>query len=39
VTADDDLPISVTRPTTKYETKAHDAGSVIAELLWERLPR
>src|ERR1700756_1097473 len=39
VTADDDLPISVTRPTTKYETKAHDAGSTIAELLWERLPR
>jgi tRNA (guanine-N7-)-methyltransferase len=39
VTADDDLPISVTRPTTKYETKAHDAGSAIAELLWERLPR
>jgi tRNA (guanine-N7-)-methyltransferase len=33
------LPISVTRPKTKYETKAHDAGSAIAELLWERLPR
>jgi tRNA (guanine-N7-)-methyltransferase len=30
------LPISVTRPITKYETKARDAGSAVAELLWER---
>ena len=30
------LPISVQRPTTKYETKAHHAGSPVAELLWER---
>ena len=29
-------PISVRRPTTKYETKAHDAGSDVAELLWEK---
>ena len=32
----DDLPISVHRPTTKYEGKAHTAGSPIAELVWER---
>jgi tRNA (guanine-N7-)-methyltransferase len=31
-----DLPISVARPTTKYETKAHHAGSAVTELLWER---
>jgi tRNA (guanine-N7-)-methyltransferase len=30
------LPISVQRPTTKYESKAHTAGSAITELLWER---
>lgn len=30
------LPISVVRPTTKYETKAHHAGSDVAELLWEK---
>ncbi len=30
------LPISVIRPTTKYETKAHEAGSEVAELIWER---
>jgi tRNA (guanine-N7-)-methyltransferase len=30
------LPISVRRPTTKYETKAKDAGSPVAELLWEK---
>lgn len=30
------LPISVVRPTTKYETKARCAGSAVAELLWER---
>jgi tRNA (guanine-N7-)-methyltransferase len=32
-----DLPISVQRPTTKYESKAHHVGSAIAELVWERL--
>ena len=36
VTADEGLPISVTRPTTKYETKARDVGSPVAELLWEK---
>jgi tRNA (guanine-N7-)-methyltransferase len=30
------LPISVTRPTTKYETKARHAGSAVTELLWEK---
>jgi tRNA (guanine-N7-)-methyltransferase len=30
------LPLSVLRPTTKYETKAQQAGSTIAELLWEK---
>ncbi|HZA11275.1 MAG TPA: tRNA (guanosine(46)-N7)-methyltransferase TrmB [Mycobacterium sp.] len=35
-TARPDLPISVRRPTTKYETKARDAGSTVAELLWEK---
>jgi tRNA (guanine-N7-)-methyltransferase len=30
------LPISVQRPTTKYETKAHHAGSAVAELVWVR---
>ena len=28
------VPISVQRPTTKYESKAHHAGSVVTELLW-----
>lgn len=32
----DELPISVQRPTTKYETKAADAGSAVTELLWTR---
>jgi tRNA (guanine-N7-)-methyltransferase len=31
-----DVPISVVRPTTKYETKAQHAGSDVAELLWEK---
>jgi tRNA (guanine-N7-)-methyltransferase len=31
------LPISVQRPTTKYESKAHHVGSAIAELIWERI--
>ena len=30
------LPVSVTRPITKYETKAQHAGSAVTELLWER---
>jgi tRNA (guanine-N7-)-methyltransferase len=30
------LPISVVRPTTKYETKAQHAGSAVAELIWKR---
>jgi tRNA (guanine-N7-)-methyltransferase len=29
-------PVSVVRPTTKYETKARHAGSAVTELLWER---
>ena len=33
---DESLPISVHRPTTKYETKARDAGSAVTELLWIR---
>jgi tRNA (guanine-N7-)-methyltransferase len=37
VTVDDGLPISVARPITKYETKAQDAGSPVAELFWEKL--
>ncbi len=32
----DELPISVQRPTTKYETKARQVGSAVAELLWMR---
>jgi tRNA (guanine-N7-)-methyltransferase len=36
-TADQRLPISVARPTTKYESKGRDAGSAIAELLWEKV--
>ncbi|TGD89865.1 tRNA (guanosine(46)-N7)-methyltransferase TrmB [Mycolicibacterium sp. CH28] len=32
----EELPISVQRPTTKYETKARQAGSAVAELLWTR---
>jgi tRNA (guanine-N7-)-methyltransferase len=31
-----ELPISVQRPVTKYEGKAHHAGSAVAELLWEK---
>jgi tRNA (guanine-N7-)-methyltransferase len=30
------LPISVVRPTTKYETKAQEAGSDVTELIWKR---
>jgi tRNA (guanine-N7-)-methyltransferase len=31
-----ELPISVVRPTTKYEDKARHAGSAVTELVWER---
>ncbi|MCW2687990.1 MAG: tRNA ((46)-N7)-methyltransferase TrmB [Mycobacterium sp.] len=31
------LAISAARPITKYETKAREAGSAVAELLWEKL--
>lgn len=34
VSADERLPISVHRPATKYESKARDAGSAVAELIW-----
>ena len=30
------LPISIVRPITKYEMKAHDAGSVVSEFTWKR---
>lgn len=30
------LPVSIVRPTTKYETKANDAGSAVSEFIWER---
>jgi tRNA (guanine-N7-)-methyltransferase len=30
------LPISVVRPTTKYETKAQHAGSDVTELIWKK---
>ncbi|MBS9533267.1 tRNA (guanosine(46)-N7)-methyltransferase TrmB [Mycobacterium sp. M1] len=32
----EDLPISVARPTTKYEAKGRDAGSAINEFVWVR---
>jgi tRNA (guanine-N7-)-methyltransferase len=32
------LPISVVRPTTKYETKAQEAGSAVNEFIWLRRP-
>lgn len=34
---DADLPISVRRPTTKYEARGMRMGSPITELIWERL--
>jgi len=34
----DGLPISATRPVTKYEAKARCAGSAVTEFLWERCP-
>ncbi len=30
------LPISIVRPTTKYETKAQEAGSAVTEFIWKR---
>lgn len=36
VGAGDDLPISIARPVTKYETKARHADRVVAELVWEK---
>ncbi len=32
------LPISVQRPTTKYEGKARHAGTAVTELIWVRRP-
>lgn len=31
-----DTPVSTVRPVTKYEGKAHDAGSAVAEFVWQR---
>jgi tRNA (guanine-N7-)-methyltransferase len=31
---DSGLPISIVRPTTKYETKAQEAGSAVTEFIW-----
>jgi len=31
-----ELPISIARPATKYETKAHQAGSAVTEFIWRR---
>jgi len=36
VAPDDVLPVSVARPITKYETKAHEAGSAVTEFIWRR---
>lgn len=33
---DEPLPISTARPITKYETKAHHAGSAVNEFIWVR---
>jgi tRNA (guanine-N7-)-methyltransferase len=33
---DSGLPISIVRPTTKYETKAQEAGSAVTEFIWLR---
>ncbi|HEX5253584.1 MAG TPA: tRNA (guanosine(46)-N7)-methyltransferase TrmB [Mycobacterium sp.] len=33
---DSALPISIVRPTTKYETKAQEAGSAVTEFIWLR---
>jgi tRNA (guanine-N7-)-methyltransferase len=37
VASEASLPISIRRPTTKYESKAHTAGSDVAEFLWEKV--
>ena len=34
----EELPISVRRPTTKYENKAGEAGRAVTELIWVRRP-
>jgi tRNA (guanine-N7-)-methyltransferase len=34
--ADSRLAISTVRPTTKYETKAQEAGSAVTEFIWHR---
>ena len=34
----EELPISVHRPTTKYEGKARHAGTAVTELIWVRRP-
>ena len=31
------LPISIARPTTKYEAKAQEAGSAVCEFVWKRV--
>jgi tRNA (guanine-N7-)-methyltransferase len=36
VDPDSRLPISLARPSTKYETKAREAGSAVTELIWIR---
>jgi tRNA (guanine-N7-)-methyltransferase len=36
VAPDAELPISVRRPTTNFEAKAHRAGSVVTEFLWTK---
>lgn len=36
VDPEDALPISTARPTTKYETKAQEAGSAVTEFIWLR---
>ncbi|MBU3750763.1 MAG: tRNA (guanosine(46)-N7)-methyltransferase TrmB [Mycobacterium sp.] len=32
-----ELPVSVRRPPTKYETRAHQLGNAVAELIWTRV--
>jgi tRNA (guanine-N7-)-methyltransferase len=33
---DSPLPVSTVRPTTKYETKAQEAGSAVTEFVWQK---
>ena len=35
---DEDLPVSIDRPVTKYETKAREAGRAVTEFIWVRQP-